>query len=277
MTFGSLFSGIGGMDLGLERAGMECRWQVETSAQCTEVLNRQWPEVEKRGDIRKNHHQLPYCSVVCGGDPCPKHSRARSNGASSSPDLSGYFLAVAGRLRPEWVVRENVPAPTVDHFATALEYLGYGTVVIRIDAAALTGQSRQRDFVIGHRGASRHDLKQLFSECGNGSGPYTTSLGTRQIIPALTTHRTRYDSRDCYVWEPGVGLRILVAEEREAFAGFPRGWTDGFSEAARAKFYGNAVVPQVAEWIGTRITLQAHARPTDRAKHVDFNRDRQWG
>ncbi len=40
LTFGSLFAGIGGMDLGLERAGMECRWQVEIDPYCTKVLER---------------------------------------------------------------------------------------------------------------------------------------------------------------------------------------------------------------------------------------------
>ena len=188
--------------------------------------------------------------LLCGGDPCPHHSRARSNGASNHPDLSGYFLSLAGRLRPQWVVRENVPAPTVSHFRTCLEYLGYGCVIIRVESSPLTGQLRQRDYVIGRYSTSWERVRELFSECPDGPGAYTTCLGTRAITPALTTHRTRYDSRDCYIWEPETGLRILDDPEREALAGFPKGWVTGVSAAVCAHMYGNAAVPGVARWIG---------------------------
>jgi DNA (cytosine-5)-methyltransferase 1 len=50
VTFGSLFAGIGGMDLGLERAGMECRWQVEIDPFCRKVLTKHWPHVPKYGE-----------------------------------------------------------------------------------------------------------------------------------------------------------------------------------------------------------------------------------
>jgi len=161
---------------------------------------------------------------------------------------------VAGRLKPEWLVRENVPAPSVADFAAALEAIGYGAVVVRIESSPLTGQLRQRDYIVGRYQTARESLRAMFSDCSNGRGAYTTRLGTREIVPALTTHRTRYDSRDCYVWEPSKpGLRILDAEEREAVAGFPCGWTAGFSEATRARMCGNAVPPQVATWIAERI------------------------
>jgi len=262
VTFGSLFAGIGGIDLGLERAGLHPRWWVEHNRECQKLLRSHWPVFEF-GDITQCYELLPSTDVIAGGDPCPKHSRARSNGESKSPDLSGYFLAVVGRLRPWWVVRENVPAPTVAHFATSLEALGYGAVIIRVDSAETTGQSRQRDWIIGNREGTRQSLVEQFSDCAHGSGAYTTRIGTRQIIPALTTHRTRYDSRDCYVWQPDLGLRILDGDEREAFAGFPPGWTAGLSEATRARMCGNAADPTVAEWIGRRI-MEAVCAPAAR-------------
>lgn len=52
MTFGSLFAGIGGFDLGLERAGMECRWQVEIDDYASRVLAKHWPHVQRWGDVR---------------------------------------------------------------------------------------------------------------------------------------------------------------------------------------------------------------------------------
>ncbi len=52
-TFGSLFAGIGGLDLGLERAGMECRWQVEIDDYATKVLEKHWPDVARFRDVRE--------------------------------------------------------------------------------------------------------------------------------------------------------------------------------------------------------------------------------
>lgn len=260
LKVGSLFSGIGGLDLGLERAGMDVVWQVENDEQCRRVLWKRWPDIPKYGDVREFARlQTSPVMVVCGGDPCPRHSRARSNGAAVQPDLSGYFLAVVGRYEPRWVVRENVPAPTIGDFSAALEALGYGTCVIRLDAAEVTGQSRQRDFLVGLHRATRHRVREVFSDAENGPGSYKTRLGTRQVTPCLTTHRTRYDSRDCYIWEPAWGLRILDGGERESLAGLPNDWTLGFSEATRARMCGNVVVPQVAEWIGRRIVESVSA------------------
>lgn len=259
MRFGSLFSGIGGLDLGLERAGIECVWQVENNAACRLVLFRRWPSVPKYGDIREFIElEASPVDCICGGDPCPIHSRARSNGISVHADMSGYFLAVVGRYKPEWVVRENVPSPTTAWFDAALNALGYDTVVIRLDASEATCQSRQRDFVCGRLQGARMRIREVFTDAEDGPGSYTTRLGTRKVAPCLTTHRTRYDSHDCYIWEQDVKrLRILDASERESLAGLPGGWTHGFSEATRARMCGNCVVPAVAQWIGVRI--KAHS------------------
>lgn len=62
MKVGSLFSGIGGFDLGLERAGMEIAWQVEIDPFCNEVLAAHWPEVRRLNDIRG----LSFHNLRCG-------------------------------------------------------------------------------------------------------------------------------------------------------------------------------------------------------------------
>src|SRR3990167_10396825 len=58
MKFGSLFSGCGGMDLGLERAGMECVWQVEKMEFALKILTRHWPKVPKHTDVST------FCALV---------------------------------------------------------------------------------------------------------------------------------------------------------------------------------------------------------------------
>lgn len=255
LTVGSLFSGIGGIELGLEQTGFfRTIWGVEIDDFCNAVRKRHWPDVPQYGDIREFPPEaIERPDVICGGDPCPAHSRARSNGASKHPDLSGYFLSVVGRLRPQWVVRENVPAPTVAWVDAALAAMGYGTAIIRLDAAAYTGQSRVRDFIVGRYKTKRVELfRSMRSFITYGPGPGPSSLGTRQVTPALTCHRTRYDSRDCYIYRSGQ-LRILDGDERCRLAGFPDGWAAGFSEATQARMFGNAVVPACARWIGERI------------------------
>ena len=64
MTFGSLFAGIGGFDLGFENAGMECAWQVENDKFCLAVLQRHWPDVPKYKDVRDVHSVAHLDSLV---------------------------------------------------------------------------------------------------------------------------------------------------------------------------------------------------------------------
>jgi DNA (cytosine-5)-methyltransferase 1 len=62
MRFGSLFTGIGGFDLGFERAGMECAWQVEIDDYCNKVLAKHWPDVKRYGDVRELHGVFSHSS-----------------------------------------------------------------------------------------------------------------------------------------------------------------------------------------------------------------------
>jgi site-specific DNA-cytosine methylase len=260
MTFGSLFTGAGGMDIGLESAGMVCKWQVERDRKCRAILERHWPQVERYDDIRTARPES--ADVLAGGDPCPTHSRARSIHGSRHPDLSGYFLALVARLRPRWVVRENVPSPSSRVFSAGLDAIGYRTVIISIDAATITGQSRDREFVIGCNQAAWCRFAENLQEREDVAWTDAPRVSKADAAACLTTHPCRYDSSDNYVFEeqPRPAIRILDAEERERLAGFPSGWTTGFAETARAKFYGNCCVPAKAEWIGRRI-MEASLKP----------------
>ena len=62
MNYGSLFAGIGGFDLGLERAGMECAWQVEIDEYCTRVLEKHWPDVRRFRDVKELHGVLAHAT-----------------------------------------------------------------------------------------------------------------------------------------------------------------------------------------------------------------------
>ncbi len=251
MNFGSLFSGCGGFDLGFERAGMSVLWQCEKDSQCRKLLKRHWPNTPIFRDITEDND---YTSVelICGGDPCPIRSKARAMWKTKQPDLSGYFLAVVARMRPGWVVRENVPASDDVHFSAALEMLGYRIVIISANAATITAQNRERDFIVGCPPENRKAFIKAIPVHESNKRYIETQYEKTSAYPVLTTHAYRWDARDGYIWD-GKGLSVADSEERRQFAGFPSGWFDSISKTAVAKMTGNAVVVQVAECLGKMI------------------------
>ena len=253
LTVGSLFAGIGGLDLGLDRAGMKVIWQVEIDDYCRKVLAKHWPNMERFEDVREcGGHNLKRVDLICGGDPCPVRSLAKGSLASRTADLAGYFLAVVGGCSPRWVVRENVPAPDVHHFGAALDALGYRTIVVELDGADFSAQSRRRHFCCAGIGARGAAFAQVISELPEHSEIGRACRSPASVIPCLTAHSNR-PGQDSYVYEEGRGLRLFTCEEAEGFMGFPRGWTNGFSRTRRRILLGNAVIPGKAEWIGRRI------------------------
>lgn len=110
LTFGSLFSGIGGIDLGLERTGMQCAWQVEIDGYATQVLQKHWPHVARFRDIRDcGACNLPPVDLVAGGFPCQPHSYAGKRQASADErNLWPEFARIIREIRPRWVLAENV-------------------------------------------------------------------------------------------------------------------------------------------------------------------------
>lgn len=140
MRVGSLFSGIGGFDLGLERAGMTCSWQVEIDPFCQQVLAHHWPDTQRFEDVKEvGKHNLQPVELICGGFPCQDLSVA-GNRAGLAGERSGLwfeFARIAGELRPNWIVVENVPGLFSSNkgqdFATVLKTiaeLGYGVAHI---------------------------------------------------------------------------------------------------------------------------------------------------
>jgi DNA (cytosine-5)-methyltransferase 1 len=111
MRFGSLFSGIGGIDLGLERAGMECAWQVENNPYCVKVLEKHWPNVRRYGDIKEvDWSSIEAVDLICGGFPCQPVSVAGRRVAQADDRwLWPHFADAIRHLRPEYVLLENVP------------------------------------------------------------------------------------------------------------------------------------------------------------------------
>ena len=111
MRFVSFFAGMGGFDLGLERAGHECVGQVEIDPYAIRVLEKHWPNVPRFGDIRTlDAATLPDAELWCGGFPCQPFSVAgKRGGTDDERDLWPAWFALVARRRPRWIFGENVP------------------------------------------------------------------------------------------------------------------------------------------------------------------------
>lgn len=158
MKIGSLFSGVGGLELGLEQSGLgEVVWQVEIDPFCRQVLEKHWPTVERFEDVREiGARELSRVDVLCGGFPCTDISSA-GKGKGLAGERSGLwfeFARIIGELSPEWVVIENVASGArrwVDQVSSLLGQLGYETLPVPITAETVGAPHlRRRIFIIAH-------------------------------------------------------------------------------------------------------------------------------
>ncbi len=236
----------------------KCLWANEYDRLTCECYRKHWnDDTLRQGDIRNEIAKIKTdttVDVLCGGDPCPSRSRARFGLPSGHPDLSGYFLALAGRLRPQWVVRENVCAPDVIDFAIGLEMLGYGVVVLELNAKYFTSQSRRRQFVVGCPSPLRAKFAKSVLDTERNSA-IDSQFGEKENKTAacLLAQTGRDDLFNNFVHEHGRGIRVLDPIEMERLQGFPDSWTEGYSYSHRKKMLGNAVNVKVVKWIGERI------------------------
>lgn len=156
-TIGSLFSGIGGLELGLEWAGCgKTIWQVEQDEHARRVLEKHWPQAKRHKDVRLvGRSNLDPVDIVCGGFPCQDLSFA-GKGAGLSGARSGLwkeFVRIIRELRPKFVVVENVPALAVRGFGVVLGDLakcGYDALWTSVSASDVGApHRRERLFVVG--------------------------------------------------------------------------------------------------------------------------------
>jgi len=161
VTVGSLFSGIGGFDLGLERAGMQVKWQVEIDKYCLKVLEKHWPHVRRYTDIKQvRWEDVEPVDLVCGGFPCqPVSVAGKRKGREDERWLWPEFVRCFGVLRPRYVLIENVPGLLVRGFADVLRDLaacGYDAEWDCIPAAQFQAPHlRERVWILAYSASSR--------------------------------------------------------------------------------------------------------------------------
>ena len=198
LTHGSLFAGIGGFDLGFDRAGIETLWTVENDKNCNYILEAHWPDVKRYGNVKEvGKRNLAPVDIISGGFPCQDLSVAGRR-AGLAGKRSGHwfeFARIIEEMEAEWVVVENVPGLFSSNggadFAViirTLELFGY-CVAWRVLDSQYFGvpQRRRRVFIVGSlRGTG--SVKVLFESEG-GKGHSAESKEEREAIANGTISR----------------------------------------------------------------------------------------
>lgn len=229
LRVGSLFSGIGGFDLGLERAGMRIAWQVEIDERCRAVLRDHWPNTVCFHDVKDidAEHCEPV-HVLAGGFPCPAVSQA-ARGRNVAPWLWPEYARFVRELRPRYVLVENV---------AGLLYAGRGFGEILGDLAELGFDATWRVLRASDFGAPHHRPRVWLVGYAHRDGQPDLSLDDEVAgMPELR--------RPVWTWpDPPGGLGV----------------DDGVSDRMdRLAELGNALVPQIAEWIGRRVIAHEYS------------------
>ena len=189
LTIGSLFSGIGGIELGLERAGLgPVVWQAENDPYCLRVLEKHWPDVRRYTDVRQVDENTGRPDIICGGFPCQDLSYA-GKGAGIDGARSGLwseFIRVVRLFRPAFVVVENVPALLGRGMGRVLRDLaacGYDAEWDCIPAAAVGAPHRRdRIFIVAYPNGCKQGRRvesERFSDQRNADA---SGDGTQGII-----------------------------------------------------------------------------------------------
>jgi len=243
LTFGSLFAGIGGFDLGFERAGMACKWQVEINPYAQRVLAKHWPNVRRHDDVRTwPQPDAERVDVICGGFPCTDISNAGGMDGIDAGEHSGLwreYARIIRELRPKFAVVENVSAILSGGLGRVLGDLaasGYDAEWDCLPASAFGAPiGRERTFIVAYPDSFRRQRRWS----------YPPPCWTWQSGARVESERLRSAGVRLSVYPPGpIGVASRLP-----------------GDVDRLGCLGNVVVPQIAEWIGRRVvnlSLESH-------------------
>lgn len=300
LSVGSLFAGIGGIELGLERTGgFKTVWQVELDDYARRVLAKHWPDVIRWDDVRTFPPEGDWsCDLICGGFPCKEvsvanqYEHAAQGVEGPNSGLWSEYRRVVSVLRPRFVLVENSPAITSRGLGRVLGDLAglrYDAEWARIPAG-LFGSAHRRDrlFVLAwqaggglrgesadgsgsvHRGSGLPQ-RGLGGRCDAGRIHGLLSSGVADLVADANIQRREGNLGGVLAGgEPDTGyLTRLYGDDRQnPFIGLRCGPADVCRKRDgtanwldRIRCLGNAVVPQVAKFIGERILEAEEDRP----------------
>lgn len=251
LTYASLASGTGGLDLAVEAVlDAELIWHAEFATSAAIIHERYWPNINNLHDVTTaDWSGLERPDILCGGYPCqPFSSAGERKGFNDPRNLWPYFQNAIRILRPQLVILENVAA----HLS-----LGFGRVLgdladLWYDAewgvfrASEVGapHPRARVFIVAYTPGTRCEGRLQRAETPRRNiAPNGDSFPWRKFEPAIR----RWESiRGEHAPTP-LDSRGLDPTFVEWLMGFPIGWTEGIARTARLKGLGNAVLPPQGE------------------------------
>lgn len=298
----SLFTGIGGFEVGFARAGVSTILMCEKDPSAQAVLRNRFPDTELVDDV-VSLESLPDCSILVGGWPCQDLSQAgrmAGMGGVQSGLISHVFrLLDARRTKPNVVLLENVAfalslkqGEAVTQVTNELAARGYRWAYRILNTREFgLPHRRRRIFILGmldgdpggalFDGVDRTpehqpdpaDIGFYWTEGNRGVG------WTADAVPPLKGGSGLHIPSPPAVWNIGTGaINTPGIEDAERLQGFPTGWTVAARDSKRAdrgrwRLVGNAVSVPVAEWLATRIfdpTSQTveYEGSEIRAKHI---------
>jgi DNA (cytosine-5)-methyltransferase 1 len=293
LTHGSLFAGIGGFDLGFERAGIKTIWQVEIDDYCRRVLARHFPSAKRYTDIREcGSHNLEPVDILSGGFPCQdiSHAGKRTGIEGERSGLWSEYARIIRELRPHYVVVENVAALLgrgMERVLGDLAEIGYDAEWQSIRASDVGAPHiRERIWIVAYPSSER---RQQISRNAYANESEDERWPTLQAYifaghgkDVSDTGSEQHES-DCFTDEWSATKELFMADSTSARRdGSPRQeqsicgrsllstrssgcgeWavepnvgrvaTRVPSRVDRLKGLGNAVVPAIAEFIGRLI------------------------
>jgi len=278
LTHGSLFSGIGGLDLGFDRAGFMTSWQVDNHRFCQAVLKTHFPNAQLFSDVREcGRHNLAPVVVISAGFPCQDVSTVGKRAGLGGEQTSLFFevIRITRELKPEWVVLENVlglfSSNAGRDFAvvlSSLAALGY-FVAHRVLDSQFFGvpQRRRRVFIVGSlrkggaaevlfesQGGSRDnpargELEKTASRTNpQGFGTDRVVSGTLTASPNVVLQALTNQVIKQPIARTSINSETLHTNGMRNAARLPEGM-----DSARYRVLGNAVTVPVAEWLGNRL------------------------
>lgn len=299
ITVGSLFSGIGGLDLGLERAGMKVIWQSEIDKYCCKVLKKHWPEVPNHGNIKEiNWQKIQRPNIIAGGYPCQPFSQAGKRKGTQDPrHLWPWVRTAISELRPDYAILENVPGHLTmggTEVIGALAEIGYDAEWRVVSAAGLgANHLRKRIIIVAYPNSERLHRTQInstnsqqqtqpelarcsqtmadthgkrFQECESKTKSLSWISSGREQNDVANTEGSSSRNAESYDLRAQIWETTKFGKSDCAARTSSNWWqvepdvgrvADGIpNRVDRLRGLGNAVVPQVAEYIGRLLMEQ---------------------
>jgi DNA (cytosine-5)-methyltransferase 1 len=284
----SVFSGIGGFELGLHRAGHETKSFCEADPAARAVLNARFPGVPISNDVRGVRRIPKGIDMITAGFPCQNLSQAG--------DTRGIFGVRSGLVKelfrlletnqPRFVLIENVPfmlrlkrGRAIQVIVEKLESLGYGWAYRTIDAQSFgLPHRRPRVFLLASRS---EDVRAILLGCDAGKLPRQKTVRSFGFYWTEGTRGIGWATNSLPVLKAGSAIGVpsppamILPDGRvatphicdaERLQGFPAHWTSPASRVTarrhRWRLVGNAVNVRVSRWIGSRLNVSSDSGPS---------------